>query len=350
MLREELEQDREVKTMGDRSNVLAFARSLVGDPNAQKKVCDIYNTAYQLGPRKIMMKFGWAWCACTWSAIGIQTGNADKMGVEISCGELIKIAKEKGIWVEKDGYVPFIGDGVVYDWDDNGEGDNTGWPDHIGLVDQCYPDDRYFVTIEGNYNNAVKRRTVMINGRYIRGFIVPKYDEPPVTNPSLPPIPTGVEDRPERSDSDYNTVAREVISGKWGAGAIRKSLLQARGYDYERVQTMVNEILNHKYNQAPAAPENTGNAQSTTTEIVAEGKAKLFDKDVSGKYETMADLHLRHNAGSNMKSMAVMPKGTVVQCYGYYNDVCGVTWPYVVYKADGVSYIGFCSKKYLKKL
>ena len=22
----------------------------------------------------------------------------------------------------------------MYDWDDNGNGDNTGWPDHVGIV------------------------------------------------------------------------------------------------------------------------------------------------------------------------------------------------------------------------
>jgi peptidoglycan hydrolase-like protein with peptidoglycan-binding domain len=46
--------------------------------------------------------------------------------------------------------------------------------------------------IEGNYSNAVKRRTLKVNGKYIRGYIVPKFAAEPV-----------VESKP---------VARELIS------------------------------------------------------------------------------------------------------------------------------------------
>ena len=37
------------------------------------------------------------------------------------------------------------------------------------------------VVIEGNKNNAVERREIQINGRYIRGFGVPKYTSVAVT-------------------------------------------------------------------------------------------------------------------------------------------------------------------------
>ena len=38
-------------------------------------------------------------------------------------------------------------------------------------------------------------------------------------------------------------IARECIDGKWGNGAIRKRNLEKAGYDYDVVQTRVNEIL-----------------------------------------------------------------------------------------------------------
>lgn len=38
-------------------------------------------------------------------------------------------------------------------------------------------------------------------------------------------------------------IAREVIQGKWGSGAERKKKLEAEGYDYEAVQTRVNQLL-----------------------------------------------------------------------------------------------------------
>ena len=44
---------------------------------------------------------------------------------------------------------------------------------------------------------------------------------------------------------DVEAIAREVIRGKWGNGAERKERLTAAGYDYKTVQSKVNELL-HK--------------------------------------------------------------------------------------------------------
>lgn len=47
-------------------------------------------------------------------------------------------------------------------------------------------------------------------------------------------------------DASIDTVAREVIAGKWGNGGSRKKLLTEAGYDYKAVQTKVNDILSGK--------------------------------------------------------------------------------------------------------
>jgi len=39
------------------------------------------------------------------------------------------------------------------------------------------------------------------------------------------------------------TVAKEVIEGKWGNGQERKDRLTAAGYDYSKVQDLVNKLL-----------------------------------------------------------------------------------------------------------
>lgn len=39
------------------------------------------------------------------------------------------------------------------------------------------------------------------------------------------------------------TIANEVIQGKWGNGTDRKSKLQAAGYDYNAIQALVNKKL-----------------------------------------------------------------------------------------------------------
>ena len=40
-------------------------------------------------------------------------------------------------------------------------------------------------------------------------------------------------------------LAHEVINGKWGNGIIRKNALTRSGYDYDAVQKRVNELINN---------------------------------------------------------------------------------------------------------
>lgn len=50
----------------------------------------------------------------------------------------------------------------------------------------------------------------------------------------------------EKLDDDYDYAARMVIAGKYGNGAARKKALEAAGYDYSRVQALVNQKLRGK--------------------------------------------------------------------------------------------------------
>ena len=45
-------------------------------------------------------------------------------------------------------------------------------------------------------------------------------------------------------------IAKEVINGKWGNGAIRKQKLNEAGYDYSVIQAKVNELLSSKSTEA----------------------------------------------------------------------------------------------------
>lgn len=51
---------------------------------------------------------------------------------------------------------------------------------------------------------------------------------------------------------DYVAVAKEVIDGKWGNGTTRYHLLTEAGYDYDKVQDLVNKILRGEYVEEPA--------------------------------------------------------------------------------------------------
>ena len=76
-------------------------------------------------------------------------------------------------WEELDYYFPKAGDIIFYDWDDSGIGDCSGVPDHVGIVESC---NGYNITvIEGNKGDAVGRRNLLVNSRYVRGYGVPNY-------------------------------------------------------------------------------------------------------------------------------------------------------------------------------
>jgi len=45
------------------------------------------------------------------------------------------------------------------------------------------------------------------------------------------------------SSYDVTKIARDVIAGKYGNGEARKKALEAKGYDYNKVQAEVNRLL-----------------------------------------------------------------------------------------------------------
>lgn len=155
----------------------AIQKWLGGGPggSAHKDILRIYNS-YEPLARGYKMTEKDPYCATTVSAAFITAGIAKHTGTECSCTRFMELAKKKGIWVENDAYAPRLGDAVVYDWNDSGVGDNTGEPDHIGLVIETNAKPGYFTVAEGNMSGGkIGTRELKINGRYIRGFICPDY-------------------------------------------------------------------------------------------------------------------------------------------------------------------------------
>lgn len=319
--------------MSSRSEVVKLATSWLGKnekDGSYKEIIDIYNAFKGPFPRNTKMAYNYAWCACTWSAIAIRLGYTDIMPIEISCGYLIEAAKKMGCWQENDGYVPKPADGILYDWDDDGVGDNAGWPDHIGLIETVNKDAGYFTVIEGNYNDSVKKRTILINGKYIRGFITPKY-----TDDSTPQYDLSVKNK------DVTAIAKEVIVGLWGNEPLRRIALEGAGFNYTEVKNKVNEILN-----TPKKPTST---ESSKKEVATTCYATTKDLGLSGTYTTTANLYCRNDAGTNKKALCLIPKGTKVNTYGFYSISNGVKWLLIEVTVYGIKYTGFSSISYLKK-
>lgn len=277
--------------MGSRQAMVAKMQSWIGKNEADgsfREVIDIYNS-HTPRARGYKLQYSDEWCAGTVSAAAIATGNTDAVPLEVSCHYMIEGAKAKGIWVENDGYVPQGGDIILYDWQDSGAGDNTGNPDHVGVVE--YTSGGVIHVIEGNKGRKVARRELSVNGRYIRGFIVPKYSSNTAPGGGSTPSASGTIDE----------LARRVIAGEFGSGDARKNVL---GDKYDAVQKRVNEILNGTAS-APAKKSVTEIAKEVLAGAWGNGDARKQKLEAAGYNYSEVQAKVNSLAGGSSSSVDI---------------------------------------------
>lgn len=161
-------------------NIIEQAKSWIGlkESNGSfKVVIDTYNKHYPLA-NNYKVQYNDEWCATFVSAVAIKCGYTDIIPTECSCQRMIEKFKKMNCWIEDESVTPKEGWVIFYDWQDNGVGDNTGWSDHVGYVESV--SGGKIRVIEGNYNSQVAIRVLSVNGKYIRGYGVPKYDSLPL--------------------------------------------------------------------------------------------------------------------------------------------------------------------------
>ena len=214
------------------SEVVKQAQAWLGKKESNgthKAIIDIYNSHKPLA-QNYKVKYTDSWCATFVSAVAIKLGYTSIIPTECSCQRMIELFKKMGCWVENENVIPKPGWIIFYDWQDNGKGDNKGWSDHVGIVEKVVGNTIH--VIEGNLSDAVGRRKLSVNGKYIRGYGVPKYDA-------------------EKVLKSVDVIAQEVLDGKWGNGKVRKEKLENEGYSYAEVQAKVNEIAAKKETYYP---------------------------------------------------------------------------------------------------
>jgi GH25 family lysozyme M1 (1,4-beta-N-acetylmuramidase) len=204
--------------LNTRASMIEQAQAWVGRNEADgsfKSIIDTYNSHTPLA-RGYELKYTDEWCAGFVSAVAIATGNTDNVPLEVSCPRMIQIAQNMGIWQENDGYVPSPADIILYDWDDSGNGDNTANPDHVGIVESV--SNGVITVIEGNMSEKVGRRSLDVDGRYIRGFITPEYK-------------AGEDNEPQESGGkDEDTMSMKFIDiSNWQAGLNVASVVKNGG-------------------------------------------------------------------------------------------------------------------------
>lgn len=214
------------------SEVVRVAKSFIGckeSDGSHKKIIDTYNSQKTL-PRNYRMTYKDAWCATFVSAVSVILGYTDIIPTECSCGKMIELFKQKNRWIENENRTPAPGEIIFYDWQDSGSGDNTGWSDHVGIVEKV--SSGKITVIEGNYSDSVKRRTIAVNGKYIRGFGVPNYDSEPIYFPK------------------YSGKSVSIVDGLSSIGA-------ASSFNYRKKIAAANNIQNYE-----------GTAKQNTTMLV----------------------------------------------------------------------------------
>lgn len=85
-------------------------------------------------------------------------------------------------------------------------------------------------------------------------------------------------------------------------------------------------------------------------EVKGTGIAFLRETALTGTYECTASvLNILDDSGADKKILTQIKRGTVVNCWGYFNLVKGVKWLYIQFTQGGIRYTGFASESYLKK-
>lgn len=135
------------------------------------------------------------------------------------------------------------------------------------------------------------------------------------------------------------TQRRKKGGGNWG---------QASGYKF----------LGFIYNPSPdckpgvVTPTTTPTTKPSTAKPVQKkcDVAKFINTSFRGTYQTTTDLYLRVGAGTGKTAIVLMPTGTKVQNYGYFNKDGTQPWLYVATTVKGVELTGYCHPGYLKKI
>lgn len=318
-----------------------------------------------------------AWCATAVSAAFIACGLASIFPcVECSCYYMIEYAKKAGIWVEDDAYTPKVGDVILYDWSDGSNyatTDNKNTPDHVGIVYSI--SGTSIKVIEGNMSNTIGYRNIVVNGRYIRGYITPKYStkatsSTPTTSTgnttSTPTVSNGT--ALNKTEQWVGIVTASELNVRTWAGtenatcsfsplkkneevSVCDSVKAKDGVVWYYIKYKEKYgFVSSKYISKKTASSSTATNTSAITNDTKVDYASSYNKSIAGTYKTTAALNLRAGAGTSKKSLCVMPKGSKVVNYGYYSTSGGVKWYYVSYKdANGKSYLGFCSSEFLSK-
>ena len=114
-------------------------------------------------------------------------------------------------------------------------------------------------------------------------------------------------------------IAREVINGKWGNGDDRKNSLQTAGYDFNTVQSKVNELLGAKP-VAPAKKSNDSIAQEVINGKWGNGQDRVNRLRAAGYDPTAIQSMVNQKLGGSRKSNETIADEVIAGKWGNGDD------------------------------
>lgn len=219
--------------MAKASDIIKQAQKWLGRKESDgsfKEIINVYNGHKPLA-RGVAVQYTNEWCATFVSSVAIMCNATDIMPTECGCERMIELYKKIGCYIENENRTPNVGDIIFYDWQDGknyATTDNQGWSDHVGIVEKV--EGKNITIIEGNYNSSVARRTLEVNGKYIRGYAVPKYD----AEPKAEPVKKGnskVLEWQKAAIADGYTFPKYGADGQWGSeceNVAKKAIVKKR--------------------------------------------------------------------------------------------------------------------------
>ena len=143
------------------------------EDGTHQPIIDLYNSHEPLA-QGYTVKYDDSWCSTFVSAAAIQCGLTDIIPTECGCQRQIGLFTALKRWEEDDSYQPLPGDIIFYAWGSKPFGDCTDWSDHVGIVVGTWGP--FIKVIEGNMNDAVRYRYILVNSPGIRGYGLPDYE------------------------------------------------------------------------------------------------------------------------------------------------------------------------------
>lgn len=177
------------------------------------------------------------WCAYSISSIMQDCGFIGKYikQIEGGAGTIPRFSDGKyGTWFPKGDKAPKSGDLILFRY--GGNYTDKYHSDHIGIVESV--SGNVITTLEGNVEgksgnwaatSTFKRKTRYLNDNSVYAFYRPNWKADTSSGSTVV--------------KSIETIAKEVLAGKWGNGEERKKKLTDKGYDYSKVQEKVNELL-----------------------------------------------------------------------------------------------------------